>query len=126
VQPVASAVASHIKTAVKKAPKAIEIANQESIVKIAASVRHCDTLLIPARVGFLSRFNSELANAGERLFERTAAFVTRTQTPRRVLISRMEPQRFNPLQWKSACFQRSQYRAMSMYGPAETFDIGSR
>ena len=72
-RPVASAVASHINTAAPKAAKAIE-----SIVKIADSVRHCDTLLIPARVGFLSRLNSELANAGERLFEWAAAFVTRT------------------------------------------------
>jgi hypothetical protein len=79
-RPVASAVASHVNTAAQKTAKAIEIANQESIVKIADSLRHCDTLLIPARVGFLSRLNSELANAGERLFETAAAFVTRTQT----------------------------------------------
>jgi hypothetical protein len=78
-QPVTSAVASQVNPAVKKAVKAIEIANQESILEIADSVGHCDTLLIPARVGFLSRLNSELAHAGERLFERAAAFVARTQ-----------------------------------------------
>jgi hypothetical protein len=73
--PVASAVASDVNTALNS-----EIPNQESIVKIADRLRHCDTLLIPARVGFLSRLNSELANAGELLFERAAAFATRTQT----------------------------------------------
>lgn len=79
-QPVAPAVASQVNPTVKKAVKAIETAKQESILKIAGSVRHCDTLLIPARVGFLNRLNSELAHAGERLFEGAAAFVTRTQT----------------------------------------------
>jgi len=78
-RPVAAAVASHFNTAAKKAAKATEIANQESILKIAGSVRHCDTLLIPARVGFLRRLNSELADFGERLFEQAAAFVTRTE-----------------------------------------------
>jgi len=51
-----------------------------STVKIADSVRHCDTLLIPARVGFLSRLNSELADAGERLFEEATQLLTRTPT----------------------------------------------
>jgi hypothetical protein len=74
----ASAVASHVQAG-KEAVKVTEIANQERM-KIADRVRHCDTLLIPARVGFLSRLNSELANASERLFERAAAFVARTQT----------------------------------------------
>ena len=76
--PLASVVASHVQTN-KEAVKAIEIANQER-TKVADSARLCDALLIPARVGFLSRLNGELANAGERLFERAAAFVARTQT----------------------------------------------
>jgi hypothetical protein len=54
--------------------------NQESILKIANGVRDCETILVPARVGFLSRLSNELADAGERLFARAAAFVTRTQT----------------------------------------------
>jgi len=78
-QPVSSAVTSHVNTAGKEAVRAIAIANQESIVKLADSVRHCDTLLIPARVGFFSRLNSELANVSERLSERITALVTRTQ-----------------------------------------------
>jgi hypothetical protein len=75
----ASAVAPHVNTAAKEAVKALEIANQENILKIAGSVRLCDTLLIPARVGFLSRLNSELGNVGERVSDRATAFVTRTQ-----------------------------------------------
>ena len=54
--------------------------NRESILKIADGVWDCDTILVPARVGFLHRLNKELADAGESLFDRTAAFVTRTQT----------------------------------------------
>jgi len=76
--------APEIKTAVQAehpAPgKAAEIANQQSIVKIADRIRDCDTILVPARAGFLDRLNKELADAGERLFEWAAAFVTRTQT----------------------------------------------
>ena len=79
-QPGVSSVASHVNTAVKDTTKAFEIANQESILKIADSRRRCDTLLIPARMGFLNRLNSELGNAGERLFERATALVTKTQT----------------------------------------------
>ena len=75
-----AAVASHVNTAVKEAVKAIETANQVSISKIADGVQHSDALLIPAQVGFLSRLNSELGDAGERLFERAAAFFTRAQT----------------------------------------------
>ncbi|PYU29330.1 MAG: hypothetical protein DMG32_00250 [Acidobacteria bacterium] len=78
-QAVVSAVASHVKTAVKEAVNAIEIASQESILKIADGARHLDKLLIPAHVGFFSRLNSELGDAGERLVERATAFVTRTQ-----------------------------------------------
>jgi hypothetical protein len=75
-----SALTSHVNTAVKEAVKATEIANQESILKIAGGFRDCDTILVPAYVGFLSRLNQELADAGECLFERAAAFVTRTHT----------------------------------------------
>jgi hypothetical protein len=78
-QPVASAVTSHVNTAGKEAVRAIAITNQESIVKIADSLQHCDTLLIPARVGFFSRLNSELANVSDRLSERITALVTRAQ-----------------------------------------------
>jgi hypothetical protein len=75
-QVVASAVTSHVNTAVNEAVKA----NQESIFKIADDVRDCDMILIPARVGFLSRLNKELADAGDRLSARAAAFLARTQT----------------------------------------------
>lgn len=79
-QVVTSAITSRVSTAVKEVVKATKIANQESVLKIANGVRDCETILVPTRVGFLSRLNKELADAGERLFERAAAFVTRTQT----------------------------------------------
>jgi hypothetical protein len=75
-----SAVTSHVNTAVKEAAKATEIANQESTLKIAGGFRDCDTILVPAYVGFFGRLNKELADASDCLFERAAAFVTRTQT----------------------------------------------
>ena len=79
-QAVASAVAAHVNAALKQVVKAIEIANQESILRIAAGAGYGDTLLIPPHLGFLNRLNGELANAGERLFEWTTALFTRTQT----------------------------------------------
>jgi hypothetical protein len=79
-QAVASAVAAHVNEALKQVVKAIEIANQESILKIAAGVGHGDTLLIPPHMGFLNRLNGEVANAGERLFEWATALLTRSQT----------------------------------------------
>lgn len=77
---VTSAMTSPFNTAVKEIVQAKEIANRESILKIADGVRDCDTMLVPARVGFLSRLTKELADAVERLSARAAAFVTRTQT----------------------------------------------
>jgi hypothetical protein len=73
-----SAVTFHANTAVKEG-KATDIATPERALNIESGVRGCDTILLPAHVGFLSRLNDELTNAAERVSEQVAAFVSRTQ-----------------------------------------------
>jgi hypothetical protein len=75
-QPMVSAAAPHGNTPINET---LKTTGQKSVLKIADNARQSDTVLIPARVGFLSRLNSELGNFGERLFERATALVTRTQ-----------------------------------------------
>ena len=74
-----SAKSFHANTAVKEV-KATEMAQKERVLKVEGGVRDCDTILVPARVGFLSRLNDELTNAAECLSEQVAAFLSRTQT----------------------------------------------
>ena len=69
-----------VKMEEKEAAEAVKITNQESFLQIANTAWDCGTILIPARVGFLSRLNNELTDAGEHLFERAAAFLVRAKT----------------------------------------------
>jgi hypothetical protein len=74
-----SAKSFHTNTAVKEV-RATGMAQKERVLKVEGGVRDCDTILVPARVGFLSRLNDELTNAVEHLSEQVAAFLSRTQT----------------------------------------------
>ena len=69
---------SQVKIVEKEAEQAVNIANQEGFLQIANAARDCDAILVPTRVGFLSRLNTELTDAGERLFDWAATFLART------------------------------------------------
>lgn len=71
--------ATYVDTAVEEAVEDTAVSDQENNLIIAGHAQDCDTILIPARVGFFSRLNDELSEAGEYLFERAAAFLARTK-----------------------------------------------
>ena len=62
----------------KEPEKGVNTTSQEGVPQITNAARDCGTILIPARVGFLNRLNTELTEAGERLFDWVSTFLART------------------------------------------------